>query len=760
MKKLTQLPLGFMQSHPVRLITLSCAALFAACLATAPAATTYYLSPTGSDTNSGTSTAAPWQTITKVNSGTFNGGDSLLLQGGQSFTGSLVLTRGKILSGTASHFTVGTYGTGKPTIISTGTGTNSSAILVQGISGVVLQDLIVRPGTTSPQAGIYIHNNSGGSPAPQDITVQRCDVAGFHFAPGNFGGEIFANGFWGSLTNVKILNNVLHGLSGPSSPDDNGFTSLGNGKNIFSLLVQGNTVYDIGGTAGVFGGSLANGILANGVDGGTLQYNIVHDCGGNTNTCGGPAGIWAYNSNNVTIQFNEVYNMKPITFTTGCDWSAYDLDGKTTNSVVQYNYSHNNFGPGLLAYVDGTWGPNTFRYNISENDDTGNVDGGPISIGGTKVGGLLQIYNNTVYDGSPQSTTNGHSPIYGPYTSGTWATGSMIKDNIFYVTNKNKWGYVDHIYFPYQPQANLTLDNNVYYVTIATPRWRWGGTDYTTFAAYQTATGFDAHSLTTDPKLVAPGTSGTLSWNPTLANGPQPEPNEYALQNTSPLFGVGADLTSISPGTRDYFGQPTPNGIGSGYNIGADGGVQDTIPAAPTNLVATWATMLNGWFKLTWTDNSSNETGFTVQTLSGTTWNTYGTVAANSGTYNRTGLNMPSGPYTLRVIATGTAGNSAPSNQVTFSIPTPPSMPNTLVATPGTAQVLLSWSAVSGASDYNIQRATASAGPYSNIKNNNAPVTYTDSTVTSGTTYYYRVVYNVSGVGTSLPCSPVSCTPN
>lgn len=554
-----------------RLMALSCAVLVVACLTTA-SATTYYLSPSGSDSNNGTSTSTPWQTVAKVNATTFNGGDSLLLQGGQTFTGSFTFVRSKVLSSGTSHFTVGAYGTGNPTIVSTGTGSNSSAILVQGVSGIVLQDLIVRPGATSPQAGIYICNNSGGTPAPQDITVQRCDVGGFHYAPTGFGAEIFANGYWGSLTSVKILNNVLHGLSGASSPDDNGFSSLGNGKNIFSLTVQGNTVYNIGGTAGTLGGSIGNGILANGVDGGVLQYNIVHDCGGNTTTCGGPGGIWAYSSNNITIQFNEVYKMNPVSYTAGCDWAAYDLDGMTTNSVVQYNYSHDNFGPAMLAYVAGTWGPNTFRYNISENDDFGNGNGGPITIGGPAVTGVLQIYNNTIYDSSDQSTTNGHSPVYGPYTSGTWAAGSMIKNNIFYVTNKNKYGNVTLNYFPYLPQANLTFDNNVYYVTQAAPSWRWGSTNYTTFASYQTGTGFDTHSLTSNPQLVAPGTGGTLTWNPTLANGPQPNPTGYELQGASPLFGAGANLGSINPGTRDYFNYATPNGVGSGYNIGADGG--------------------------------------------------------------------------------------------------------------------------------------------------------------------------------------------
>ncbi|HSI08117.1 MAG TPA: fibronectin type III domain-containing protein, partial [Rariglobus sp.] len=162
----------------------------------------------------------------------------------------------------------------------------------------------------------------------------------------------------------------------------------------------------------------------------------------------------------------------------------------------------------------------------------------------------------------------------------------------------------------------------------------------------------------------------------------------------------------------------------------------------------------------TWTDNATNETGFTIQSYNGSTWSTYATVAANATTYTRTGLNMPSGPYTLRVIATGSAGNSAPSNQVTLSIPAPPAGPAGLTATPGTGQIALSWNAVSGASNYNISRATASAGPYSVIKYNQAGTTYANTGTTAGTTYYYKVCYNVSGSGSSNYAGPASATSN
>jgi hypothetical protein len=53
--------------------------------------TTYFVSSAGSDSNNGTTTGTPWQTITKVNAGVYNGGDTISFAGGQSFTGGIVM---------------------------------------------------------------------------------------------------------------------------------------------------------------------------------------------------------------------------------------------------------------------------------------------------------------------------------------------------------------------------------------------------------------------------------------------------------------------------------------------------------------------------------------------------------------------------------------------------------------------------------------------------------------------------------------------
>jgi hypothetical protein len=720
-------------------------------------ATTYYVSPTGSDSNTGTTTSAAWQTIAKVNSAHFVAGDSVLFQGSGTFTGALVFSYSTNVptSSSTDTITVSSYGTGTAEILSSSTGSYSSAVKLDGVNGITVSNLtILGGGGASPTTweGVYILNQSGKSIS--GITVNNCNISNFAGTSSSETAEVYVNGYYGDLDTVKITNNQLHGANGVGSTDSNGIYGIGHGQDITNVTYAGNTVYNLGGLASAIGG----GIVANDVNGGVEEYNIVHDIGANTASCGGVCGIWAYASNNITIQFNEVYNVQPINFTKGCDWDAYDLDGGVSNSVVQYNYSHHNAGIALLAYSanvgSDTWGNNIYRYNISENDamGAGTYNSAAIAIAFTPTN-PIQIYGNTFYMGLKNSTGYSNAIQSQNGSAVVLPSGSIIENNIFDMvaqSNGNQWMYV-----PYGLSGG-TIDYNIYYDNgAANQYWRVGSTQYTSLSAYQTATGYDKHSFQSNPGLLNPGGGGTLSWTPSSDTGPQPAPSAYWLTSGAAAYNAGV---TVSGASRDYYGDPVPNGAG-GFNIGAFGGSLG-VPAAPSNLAATWATMLNGWFKLTWTDNSSNETGFTIQSYNGTTWTTFATVGQNATSYTRTGIAMPSGPYTMQVVATNPTGTSTPSNQVTFSLPTPPAGPTGLTATPGTGQVALTWNSVSGASNYSIQRATASGGPYSVIKYNNPTTSYTDTSVISGTTYYYEVNWNDSAGGSLWSTPPASATPN
>jgi hypothetical protein len=89
---------------------------------------------------------------------------------------------------------------------------------------------------------------------------------------------------------------------------------------------------------------------------------------------------------------------------------------------------------------------------------------------------------------------------------------------------------------------------------------------------------------------------------------------------------------------------------------------------------------------------------------------------------------------------------------------TPPSAPTNLTATPGNQQVSLTWSASSGATSYNVKRATNNGGPYTQVANTTVP-NDTDSSLTNGTTYYY-VVSALNSAGESANSSQVSATPS
>ncbi|HKR64303.1 MAG TPA: DUF5689 domain-containing protein, partial [Thermoanaerobaculia bacterium] len=120
----------------------------------------------------------------------------------------------------------------------------------------------------------------------------------------------------------------------------------------------------------------------------------------------------------------------------------------------------------------------------------------------------------------------------------------------------------------------------------------------------------------------------------------------------------------------------------------------------------------------------------------------------------------PLGPKTLPVLL-----NDAQSRSSATSIPlniqsaSAPPTPTNLVATPGNAQVGLTWDASLGATGYNVKRATVSGGPYTTIAPNLATTSYNDTSVTNSITYYY-VVSALSGANESGDSAQVSATPS
>ena len=99
--------------------------------------TCYYVSPTGSDANSGTSTSSPWQTIAKVQSfqGSLKPGSSVLFESGGVWSEELDITDMNGSSG--SPITIGSYGSGALPVIDGGqtASTNGRNYCIDAVSG-------------------------------------------------------------------------------------------------------------------------------------------------------------------------------------------------------------------------------------------------------------------------------------------------------------------------------------------------------------------------------------------------------------------------------------------------------------------------------------------------------------------------------------------------------------------------------------------------------------------------------------------------
>lgn len=544
------------------------------------AATNFYVGGAGaSDTNNGLTPKTPWATVKKLNSFVFPSGSIIHQQG--HLIGSLYLNGDRNI-GNARNTTATTPitydGHGYQLQATTG-GSNSYTVYLFWVRGFVFKNTVVR-GSGMTNTGILVTGQATG-------TITGNDVGGFALDITNGGTGIYLHNTNGT---ISVTKNVVHGLNGPGSRDD--FGILSNGA-VGSVSISRNTVYNIGGFPNGSPGYNGNGIEVTNSPRAkhVISQNLIHDIGGNTNTCGGPSGILIYDSNDVTINRNEVYNVRPIKYLKGCDWAGIDLDGGVTNSQVIGNYTHNNFGPGLMAYMGkgsrGAWGPGTYKFNVSENDATGGIN----PTGNVYTGGSLEFqnrgapsrqvfaYNNTIIQNNPQPERNHRAKAF-TFIDGGPTPDSLIANNIFAFGSAN-------LAFGCQGRASTdwatvwagfktrgVMKNNVYYALAPQARQVPTGDGSLcvtngTLAAWTVMTG-ETNTLLINPRFAGPMPTGTLTWNPaTRKDWWLPGPTGYQLVSGSPVLGVGVNpkLFGATSSDSNFAGQ-TINAA-TGYNVGA-----------------------------------------------------------------------------------------------------------------------------------------------------------------------------------------------
>jgi fibronectin type 3 domain-containing protein len=216
-------------------------------------------------------------------------------------------------------------------------------------------------------------------------------------------------------------------------------------------------------------------------------------------------------------------------------------------------------------------------------------------------------------------------------------------------------------------------------------------------------------------------------------------------QNVVPVktgvTGTTTKVTHLTPGTTYYFTIKAvgPNGISAPSN---EVSATPHNPAPPTSLGATGQV---GSISLTWTA-SSEALSYNVYlgTAPGAESSTPVATGVTIGAYSVTGL-TPGVTYYFTVKSIAYGATSVASNEA-FAVPNAAPPPSAVNATGLIGAVTLSWSAVNGATSYNVYLGTSAGGesstPAANVTGNNVTI----NGLTANTKYYFVIKSVVVGV--------------
>jgi hypothetical protein len=509
---------------------------------------TFYIRSSGDDAASGVDPAHAWRTLERVNAQDLEPGDHVLFEAGATFVGTLRLDAND--SGTTrSPVRVSSYGDGRARI-EAGSG---DGVVIDNVSGLIVERLSVVGGfRADEQSGndgegvSAIASESGRRQAflrLQDLEIQgfRNAGIGLHARPSDDSKE---SGYEDvSIQDCTVFDNGDFGVlsDGPYIYDGPGYSHA-------SVTIRRVVSHHNRGLRNK-GAHTGSGIVLSDVAGGLIEHSIAHHNGEyNDHPGGGGFGIWAWDSDRITIQHNESYANESST----ADGGGFDLDGGITRSVMQFNYSHDNRGAGYGAFQFAWARPysdNRIQYNISQNDGFGFL-----VWDGNGDMGSLDVLHNVSYGATPALVTYSRLADVSLVNNVFWGVGTVLLD--------------------VHSGAALTLQGNDYWTGDRPLQIRWdrgtpGAVDFSSFEEFRAATGLEtldgaASGFNVDPALRAAGAAPTLDDTDRLTSL-----REYELGDASPLIDRGVDPLrfGIEPPSRDYFGGATP--LGMAADIGA-----------------------------------------------------------------------------------------------------------------------------------------------------------------------------------------------
>ena len=498
---------------------------------------TFYVSKSGSDTNSG-SASAPWLTI---------GHAALEAQAGATV-----------------YVEAGTY---NESVLFANSGTVSAPIVFNGQGVAIVDGTGVACCTTPTFAasnGFLCCNTQGlftiGASAGvnyltiEGFTIQNYKTSSKTKVPA---GILIAGGG----TGINILSNTVKNIQTTAGKNGNayGIGVFGISATPLSVTVSGNTV--TGCLTGESETTTYNGNVQNFVVSNNTIYNndnIGMDAIGFEGV--GPTGY--DQAKNGDVYGNLIYNNSA--FKNPGEGNSYDEDGVYCDGCTEVTFERNTlYGNDLnieaASETAGEVSSNVIiRNNLSYAANSCGISVGGYAKSGTGGSTNITIVNNTLFDNDTQKTGSGEFQIQ--YR----ATGIIFENNIVYAGAQ---GLFIH---GFTTGSSGSSNYNDFYTTSSTNTFELNAKTYTSFASYQAGTGQDKNSVFANPAYITVPTctSTKESGPPTPITTCTPTPN-FDIPTSSPAENTGnASLGSADYGTIDFNGNPRVNSSGQ-INMGA-----------------------------------------------------------------------------------------------------------------------------------------------------------------------------------------------
>ncbi len=383
------------------------------------------------------------------------------------------------------------------------------------------------------------------------------------------------------------------------------------------------------------------------------------------------------------------------------------------------------------------------------NATTASAPAAPSNLVATASASALQI-NLTWTDNS--SIEDGYIVEPPPTGTGSWTqVGSTLPANTTAFSDTTSGLVINGTYY-YRVRATNSIlgasaNSNVASATIvAAPAAPSNLVATASTSTLQVNLTWTDNSSNEDGFLIERSPDGTTNWTQVGA----PAANATSFSDTSASLAVGT--------TYYYRVRATSNTLGASANSNVATATTASAPAAPTLLAATpESTVLQ--IDLTWTDNSNNETSFTVERSADglTGWTQIGALGTDANRFSDTSASLVANTtYYYRVRAVNTVlGSSAYSNVASATTAPAPTAPSNLAAMPSTTaiEIDLSWTDNSNnESGFSIERSPDGSTGWTAIGTvaaNTTTYADTSASLATNTQYYYRVRATNTAAGAS-----------